>query len=344
MESSPFAMTDQEVFELFRRTGVLRMATVTPRGPLMRTMDCAVVDGTLCFHGGDRGEKLDLLEQEVVASTDETVAHLPSWFFDERRACPATTYYRSAVLRGRVERVEVPAEKAAILRALMERHQPEGRYQDLVAHDPLYTAVIDKLLVARFRPTSISGKAKLGQHKGPRTIAKAVAGLWQRGEPGDLAAIRAILEAHPRALPPQWMLGPEGSVFEVSPGERELEAAVELVRDEYWNVGVEPWRIRDAHRSSAAWVVARDAAGRVVATARAMSDDAKAAWIYDVAVSRTVRARGVGQALMALLLDHPRVRRARRVVLRTRDAHGFYAKFGFGHETGRNDLLAVIRT
>lgn len=139
------------------------------------------------------------------------------------------------------------------------------------------------------------------------------------------------------------MRGPEGATFEVSPDERELEAAVALVQHEYWNEDVEPWRIRDAHRSSPAWLVARDGAGRVVATARATSDDAKAAMIYDVAVSPAWRARGLGQALMALMLDHPRVRKVRRVQLRTLDAHGFYAKLGFGPATGRNDLLAVVR-
>ena len=35
---------------------------------------------------------------------------------------------------------------------------------------------------------------------------------------------------------------------------------------------------------------------------------------------------------MQLLLDHPRVREAQRVHLRTRDAQPFYKKFGFSDE------------
>jgi predicted N-acetyltransferase YhbS len=42
------------------------------------------------------------------------------------------------------------------------------------------------------------------------------------------------------------------------------------------------------------------------------------------------RGKGLGDAVMRLLLDHPAMRRVGRVYLSTRDAHGFYAKMGFG--------------
>ncbi|MCA9650698.1 MAG: GNAT family N-acetyltransferase [Myxococcales bacterium] len=338
-----FEMSEAEALEVFRHTGVLRLAVATPKGPLLRTVDGVVHDGALCFHGGDQGEKLAMLGREVMVTTDHTVAHLPSWFFDERRACPATTYYRSVHLRGRAERVDEPAAKAAVLQALMERFQPEGGHQRIEAHDPLYASVVDKLLVVRVRPLSIQGKAKLGQHKGARTIAKALHGLWQRGAPGDLAALRIIREAHPQRPTPPWMRGPAGTLLEVAPDERELPGALALVEGEYWNVGVEASRIARAHLASSAWMVARDDLGQVVATARAMGDDAQAAWIHDVAVHPRYRGRGLGQALVGRLLDHPRVRGVRRVLLQTRDAQGFYATLGFMAHPPRHDTLALER-
>src|SRR5262249_22573047 len=75
--------------------------------------------------------------------------------------------------------------------------------------------------------------------------------------------------------------------------------------------------------------------GRVCATARAVSDTAKCSWIYDVMVAPAWRGRGLGEALVRLLLDHPAVRHARRVYLGTRDAQAVYAKLGFG---GRETL------
>jgi ribosomal protein S18 acetylase RimI-like enzyme len=41
------------------------------------------------------------------------------------------------------------------------------------------------------------------------------------------------------------------------------------------------------------------------------------------------RGRGIGEAIVRLLTDHPGVRRARRVHLGTRDAMAFYERLGF---------------
>jgi hypothetical protein len=213
---------------------------------------------------------------------------------------------------GTLERIDDRRDKAAVLQALMERLQPEGRHQRLTGDDPLYAGVLDNLMVARIRPTRIVGKAKLGQHKGAATIARALDGLWQRGATGDLAALRAIRDAHPERPTPAWMLGPDGITFEVAPDAREVEAVLALLAESAKD-GIEPARIRAAHLASPAWIVAKDAEGTVVATARAMSDDAELAIVLDVAVRSNPRGSELERALMTLLLQHPRLRDARRV-------------------------------
>ena len=65
-----------------------------------------------------------------------------------------------------------------------------------------------------------------------------------------------------------------------------------------------------------------------MATARAITDRGKRSWIYDVAVEPTLQRRGLGTALMELILDHPALRHT-DVWLTTRDAMAFYAKLGF---------------
>jgi N-acetylglutamate synthase-like GNAT family acetyltransferase len=52
--------------------------------------------------------------------------------------------------------------------------------------------------------------------------------------------------------------------------------------------------------------------------------------IQDVMVAPAWRGRGVGEAIVRLLLDHLAVRHARRIYLMTRDAQPFYARLGFG--------------
>ncbi len=101
-------------------------------------------------------------------------------------------------------------------------------------------------------------------------------------------------------------------------------------------------------RQSTAWVGA-EADGRLVACARALSDGVSWAGIYDVCVAPAWRRRGVGEAVVRLLLDHPAVRRARRAWLRTRDAQAFYRRFGFVRreeappEAIRADEMLLVR-
>jgi ribosomal protein S18 acetylase RimI-like enzyme len=108
-----------------------------------------------------------------------------------------------------------------------------------------------------------------------------------------------------------------------------LEAAVGLVADEYWNRRYSRDRLRQAHLASSAWVGARMPTGELVATARAVSDGAKFAYVADVAVRRDQRGSGVGRALVRLLLEHPALRGAHLVRLGTADAQGFYRGLGF---------------
>jgi GNAT superfamily N-acetyltransferase len=123
--------------------------------------------------------------------------------------------------------------------------------------------------------------------------------------------------------------GPHGTLLLAALGEDDVRSAVALVADEYWNEGVEPERLARAMRSSTVLVGARDATGRLVATARALSDGARSAWVGDVCVARDWRGKGLGQAVVRLLLEHPLVRDADRVRLNTRDAQALYGRFGF---------------
>ncbi len=117
--------------------------------------------------------------------------------------------------------------------------------------------------------------------------------------------------------------------FSTALGPGDARAAAELVAPAYWNDEVDVDCIARAHEGSTAWVGAYDAGGTLVATARAISDGAKHAWIYDVMVAPGLRGRGVGDEVVRRLLEHPKVGGARYVHLGTRDAQPFYRRMGF---------------
>jgi GNAT superfamily N-acetyltransferase/nitroimidazol reductase NimA-like FMN-containing flavoprotein (pyridoxamine 5'-phosphate oxidase superfamily) len=341
-------MATAEAMELLAAAPVVHLASTTAAGaPLMRTLHGVIVDDSLCFHAAPVGEKTEALGRPVVIAAEEIVATVPSYFTDPDRACPATTLYRSVQVHGQLESIEPPFEKARVLAALMKKYQPEGGYVPFEPSHPRYAELYDKqvaaLWIGRVRLTAdaVDGKAKLAQNRSPAECVELCRRLWERGDDGDVRAIELVRAANrDMPTPPFLQFEPvfeDSNVRSNSPvtlhcalGPRDVEGAVALLRDEYWNVGRHPpARIAGAHLGATAWVGARDGDGRLVASARATSDGHKAAWIYDVVVDPAWRGAGLGQAVTRLILDHPRVRRAAVVYLQTRDAQPFYRRLGF---------------
>jgi GNAT superfamily N-acetyltransferase len=67
---------------------------------------------------------------------------------------------------------------------------------------------------------------------------------------------------------------------------------------------------------------------RQIGFARAITDRTTFSWICDVIIDPDHRRRGLGKWMVQSLLEHPDLRDTTQV-LRTRDAHGFYERFGF---------------
>jgi GNAT superfamily N-acetyltransferase len=66
-----------------------------------------------------------------------------------------------------------------------------------------------------------------------------------------------------------------------------------------------------------------------VGLVRAITDRATFAWLCDVYVLPEHQARGVAQAMLTALLEHPELQGLRRWLLATRDAHSLYERHGF---------------
>jgi nitroimidazol reductase NimA-like FMN-containing flavoprotein (pyridoxamine 5'-phosphate oxidase superfamily)/GNAT superfamily N-acetyltransferase len=307
-------------------------STLADGAPVLRTFHGVVVGDWLAFHAAPKGEKAGVIGRPAVVIAEETIATVPSTFFHPDKACPATTYYRSVQLHGVIEELTEPAERAAALQALMEKLQPEGGHIPITHDHPYYQAPVAGLLIAGVRIDSdhLTGKAKLAQNRRPEEITELLTSLWQRGAAGDTRAIELIREANPGAPLPTFLAAPAGLTLHAWLPDGDAIAAADMLVDEYWNAGTFTHaELVAAHRGSPAWVGARDEHGALVASARAISDGAKLAWIYDVIVAPAWRGRRVGEAVTRLLLDHPQLRSVRRVMLGTRDAMPLYERFGF---------------
>lgn len=62
---------------------------------------------------------------------------------------------------------------------------------------------------------------------------------------------------------------------------------------------------------------------------RIVTDNATFAWIADVFVDEKYRGRGLGKWLVKNTINHPDIKDIELQLLKTKDAHGLYERFGF---------------
>ncbi len=318
---------------LLARAETVHLAAVDAGGaPLLRALHVVLVEGELVWHGSLAGEKGFLPGHPVQVAAHERVAEIPSHFIDPERACPATTYYESVLATGVPVEVADPDEKARLLQALMAKYQPEGGHRPLggAQNADFYRAAVAGTRVLRMPLATLSGKSKLGQNRSPEQRRRILERLWERGRAEDLAAIDRILAANADTPLPAVLAAPAGARLRCAPGARHAQAAAALLAGRYWTEGESPAALAAAHASSPGWLGAEDAAsGELIGTGRVLGDGLRLAWILDLVVREDWRGRGLGSALLRLLLGHPLARGARAIRLRTRDAEAFYRPFGF---------------
>jgi nitroimidazol reductase NimA-like FMN-containing flavoprotein (pyridoxamine 5'-phosphate oxidase superfamily)/GNAT superfamily N-acetyltransferase len=253
--------------------------------------------------------------------------------------------FRSVVVFGSAAEVSEPQEKRAALHALIEQLAP-GRMREL--SEPT-AQELSATLVVRVTIEQASCKARSGPPLDAAsdmaldvwagTIALQTLAHAPVADP-QLRADQTMSEAATkRALgfnTTQVESAQRGEyLFSTDPRLLQLTWVHTFLRDDsYWAVGLNESAFRAALAHSVTFGVYH--AERQVAFARVLTDDTRIAYLGDVFVAESYRGRGLGKQLVQFVLDHPRVRQAKRCLLGTRDAHSLYERFGFQRaEDGR---------
>jgi GNAT superfamily N-acetyltransferase len=117
--------------------------------------------------------------------------------------------------------------------------------------------------------------------------------------------------------------------FEIStdPARLDVDMLHRFLSTSYWGQG----RSRDVVERSIRNSICLGAyqGDRQIGFGRVVSDRAVFAYLADVFVQPEFRGRGVGKALVRAAVDHPELQGLSVFLLRTRDAHGPYRRFGF---------------
>jgi GNAT superfamily N-acetyltransferase len=128
--------------------------------------------------------------------------------------------------------------------------------------------------------------------------------------------------------------------YEIStdPSRLDITLVHGFLSNSYWAKGRPREVVERSIQSSLCFGVYAE--GRQIAFARVITDRAVFGYLADVFVLPEFRGRGIAKALIDRILDHPDVRGLQLLLLRTRDAHGLYAQFGFEPISRPQDMMA----
>ena len=133
-------------------------------------------------------------------------------------------------------------------------------------------------------------------------------------------------------------------VISDDPSRLDVEAVHAFLTRSYWSPGIPLDLVRRAAAGSLCFGVylAAERGETQVGFARVITDRATFAYLADVYILEEHRGQGLATWLVDVILAHPDLQGLRRWMLATRDAHGLYAKFGFG-APGDPDAIMEIR-
>ncbi len=184
---SIFTITDEAaIYALLDRTEYGTLALSIDNRPYSLPVNFVRVENTLYFHGSKKGRKIETItaNSRAAFSVVEAGSIIPSYFSStDELACPATQFFASVMIEGRIVFVEEYDVKAAALEALMEKLQPEGGYKPL--SDPAYRKAIDATTIYALPIERLSGKYKFGQHLPPERFERILHYLNERGTATD---------------------------------------------------------------------------------------------------------------------------------------------------------------
>jgi N-acetylglutamate synthase-like GNAT family acetyltransferase len=102
-----------------------------------------------------------------------------------------------------------------------------------------------------------------------------------------------------------------------------------FLRQSYWANERPRERIATSIEHSLCFMLIDETADKAFGFARVVTDYADFAWLCDVWIEEAYRGRGLGDWLVAQVIEHPRLQGLRRIVLATSSAHRLYARHGF---------------
>jgi len=153
------------------------------------------IEDGIYFHGALKNRKMKMLAQnpKVSFSVVENYSLIDSDFSsNDDLACPATQFFKSISIDGKVEMVEDKKEKTVMFEALMKKLQPKGGYKPF--NDEVYSKALKSTAIYKLVADDMSCKFKFGQHLNEERFEMIIGSLEARGTQIDMATVKIMRE------------------------------------------------------------------------------------------------------------------------------------------------------
>jgi nitroimidazol reductase NimA-like FMN-containing flavoprotein (pyridoxamine 5'-phosphate oxidase superfamily) len=181
----------QKMAEFLNQEHVGRVCSIDKDGfPQIIPMNFIFLNDAIYMHSHTRGEKLENIKSndKVGFEVDREIEFLPSYFTHPTDASQADTLYISVVIKVNGVIVSDKNEKTLALNGLMEKYQPEGRYERLTPD----MKVVDEVAIIKVIPQTMRGKYKIGQHMDKGTRSQIAKKILERNSPTSEETLRIM--------------------------------------------------------------------------------------------------------------------------------------------------------
>ena len=170
------------------------LSLISDNKPYSVALNFVKYEDSIYFHGAKEGKKIETIKQNNLASflVVKPYSIIPSSFSDTLAACPATQFFASVFIEGKIDFVEDVNKKSDVLNALMEKLQSDGGYKKIAYDEPMYTKMIEKTAILELKPTNVRCKIKVGQNLPQSKKDNIMKKLYERGTTLDNQTIEQM--------------------------------------------------------------------------------------------------------------------------------------------------------
>ncbi len=181
----------EKIAQFLNQEHVGRIASLDENGfPQIIPMNFVFINGIIYMHSHTKGEKLENIRKndKVGFEVDKELEFLPSYFSDPKDASMADTLYISVVIKGTGTIVNDRIEKTLALNGLMEKYQPEGKYEPIRPE----MQVLDEVAVIKVNPITLTGKYKIGQHMQKNERIELAKKILEKNSPNAIETLKIM--------------------------------------------------------------------------------------------------------------------------------------------------------